>query len=71
MPFVSIQQQRWAHTEAGTKALGGKDKVHEWDEASKGKALPKKVPQQGMSAGAKVGMLKKKKQIKVQNPTTQ
>lgn len=43
MPYKSIQQERWAHTKFGTKALGGKAKVHEWDVASKGKRLPKKV----------------------------
>jgi len=40
MPYSSDAQRRWAHTSAGTKALGGKSKVHEWDEASKGKELP-------------------------------
>jgi hypothetical protein len=43
MPYSSLAQERWAHTPAGTKALGGKDKVAEWDAASKGKKLPKKV----------------------------
>jgi hypothetical protein len=43
MPYVSRQQEKWAHTAAGEKALGGPAKVHEWDEASKGMKLPKKV----------------------------
>ena len=48
MPYESKAQQRWAHTPAGTKALGGAAKVHEWDEATKSKpggfkALPKHV----------------------------
>lgn len=43
MPYVSVQQERWAHTAVGTKALGGKSKVAEWDAASKGKKLPRKV----------------------------
>lgn len=43
MPYQSEQQRKWAHTQAGTKALGGKAKVAEWDAASKGKKLPKKV----------------------------
>jgi hypothetical protein len=43
MPYRSIQQERWAHTPAGEKALGGASKVAEWDAASKGKRLPKKV----------------------------
>lgn len=43
MPYVSDQQRKWAHTKSGTKALGGKAKVAEWDAASKGKKLPKRV----------------------------
>ena len=43
MPYKSIKQERWAHTPAGIKALGGKENVEEWDKASKGKKLPKKV----------------------------
>jgi hypothetical protein len=29
MPYKSDQQRKWAHTSAGKKALGAKDKV--WD----------------------------------------
>lgn len=43
MPYVSEAQRKWARTPAGTKALGGKKAVEEWDKASKGKKLPKKV----------------------------
>lgn len=43
MPYKSDAQRKWAHTAAGTKALGGKSAVHEWDTASKGKKLPEKV----------------------------
>lgn len=42
MPYKSKQQERWAHTKSGEKALGGKAKVAEWDAASKGKKLPEK-----------------------------
>ena len=42
MPYKSAAQRRWAHTRAGTKALGGASKVKEWDRASKGKRLPEK-----------------------------
>jgi hypothetical protein len=35
MPYKSDAQRRWAHTSAGTKALGGKAKVAEWDDSSK------------------------------------
>lgn len=41
--YKSKQQEKWAHTSRGVKALGGKKKVEEWDEMSKGKKLPKKV----------------------------
>jgi len=40
MPYRSQAQRRWAHTAAGTEALGGPEKVAEWDAASKGKKLP-------------------------------
>lgn len=42
-PYHSEAQRRWAHTPAGTKALGGKKAVKEWDEATRGKKLPEKV----------------------------
>ena len=41
-PYHSEKQRAWAHTKAGTKALGGKAKVSEWDRASKGHTLPKR-----------------------------
>ena len=40
MPYKSKAQARWAHTKAGTKALGGKRAVAEWDRATRGKKLP-------------------------------
>jgi hypothetical protein len=43
MPYSSDAQRKWAHTEKGVKALGGKEKVAEWDAESKGMKLPKKV----------------------------
>lgn len=43
MPYKSQAQRKWAHTPAGTRALGGKKAVEEWDKATKGKKLPKKV----------------------------
>lgn len=42
MPYKSDQQRKWAHTKSGMKALG-KKKVKEFDKATKGKKLPKKV----------------------------
>ena len=43
MPYASAAQRGWAHTAAGTKALGGAAKVREWDSASRGMKLPKHV----------------------------
>lgn len=43
MPYKSDAQRRWAHTNTGVKALGGAEKVREWDRASKGKKLPERV----------------------------
>jgi hypothetical protein len=42
MPFTSLAQQRWGHSPAGIKALGGPAKVAEWDAATKGKKLPER-----------------------------
>lgn len=48
MPYKSQAQERWAHTPAGLKALGGAGKVKEWDSASKGLKLPaRKAPSPG------------------------
>lgn len=43
MPYKSKAQEAWAHTPEGEKALGGPAKVAEWDSASKGLDLPKKI----------------------------
>lgn len=43
MPFKSEAQRRWAYTKAGTKALGGKKAVAEWERATGDKKLPQKV----------------------------
>lgn len=43
MPFKSEAQRRWAYTKAGTKALGGKQAVAEWEKATGNKKLPKTV----------------------------
>lgn len=42
MPYRSLAQMRFAHTERGKKALGGEGAVREWDDASKGLKLPEK-----------------------------
>lgn len=46
MPFKSEAQRRWAYTKAGTKALGGKKAVAEWESATGNKKLPKYVSKQ-------------------------
>jgi hypothetical protein len=46
MPFKSLKQERWGNSPAGLAALGGKKKVAEWNEASKGKKLPETVKKQ-------------------------
>lgn len=43
MPFKSEAQRKWAYTKEGTKALGGKKAVQEWEQASP-KKLPKYAP---------------------------
>ena len=43
MPFKSIQQRKWAYTKEGTRALGGKKAVQEWEKATGNKKLPKRA----------------------------
>ena len=44
MPFSSRAQQRWGHSPSGARALGGEDKVKEWDDATPDfNALPERV----------------------------
>jgi hypothetical protein len=43
MPFRSEAQRKWAYTKEGTKALGGKKAVQEWEKATP-KNIPKKAP---------------------------
>lgn len=43
MPFKSQAQRKWAYTKEGTKALGGKSAVAEWERATGNKKLPKTV----------------------------
>lgn len=42
MPFISKAQMRWGNSPAGQKALGGKEKVAEWNGATK-RALPERI----------------------------
>lgn len=43
MPFLSKKQNAWAHTPDGTKALGGEEKVKEWESATDYSKIPYKV----------------------------
>lgn len=43
MPFESQAQNRWAHTPAGTQALGGAAKVKEWEKATDYSHLPERA----------------------------
>ena len=44
MPWKSEKQRAWGYTKAGTKALGGKKAVAEWEKATGDKKLPKYAP---------------------------
>ncbi len=54
MPFKSKAQNAWAHTPEGTKALGGPDKVKEWEGATDYKHLPGKVSTMKYAEGGPV-----------------
>lgn len=41
-PWESLAQEKWGNSPAGQKALGKKG-VAEWNAATKGKKLPKRV----------------------------
>lgn len=43
MPWKSEQQRKWGHTKEGTKALGGKKNVEEWNKSTGDRKLPPKV----------------------------
>ena len=44
MPFASKAQSRWAHSPSGLRALGGRQKVAEWDQSTDFSNLPEKKP---------------------------
>lgn len=46
MPFKSQAQRKWAYTKEGTKALGGKKAVAEWEKSTGDRKLPKIAPKQ-------------------------
>lgn len=43
MPFKSTAQNAWAYTPEGTKALGGKKKLKEWESSTNYDSLPEHV----------------------------
>ena len=43
MPFKSQAQRKWAMTPEGTRALGGKKAVQEWERATGDRKLPPRV----------------------------
>ena len=43
MPWKSEQQRKWGYTREGTKALGGKKALAEWEQATGDRKLPKRV----------------------------
>lgn len=64
MPWKSDKQRRWGNSPAGVKALGKKG-VAEWNSASKGKKLTKKVKKMKSQYPSEVASLKKtRKNIK-------
>lgn len=44
MPFRSKKQNAWAHTDEGEEALGGPDKVKEWESDTDYSTLPEQAP---------------------------
>ena len=68
MPYSSNAQRKWAHTSAGKKALGGEAAVHEWDEASKGKNLPKYVKSERIAKSIQAPSVKLPKQKSMPGP---
>jgi hypothetical protein len=42
VPWTSKAQQKWGHTAAGIKALGGPSSVNEWDSATDFGSLPER-----------------------------
>ncbi len=51
MPWKSVQQARWGHSQAGQKALGGPAKVAEWDAATPKGSLPQRAPKKKSPVG--------------------
>jgi hypothetical protein len=43
VPFKSRAQSRWGNSPAGHRALGGKDKVDEWNASTDLGSLPEKA----------------------------
>ena len=63
MPFKSSAQNAWAHTKAGTKALGGKKKVKEWDKDTNYENLPEHVEKESAAPKPKPRMRQTRQSI--------
>lgn len=68
MPYKSDAQRRWAHTKAGTKALGGPEKVSEWDRASKGDSLPDHAGSEEMIRAIRQHALQRLRELSPKTP---
>ena len=57
MPFLSAAQSRFMHTPAGTRAIGGPEKLKEWENATDYSNLPERVEKNtmGMKKPPKIG----------------
>ncbi len=56
MPFLSLKQNAWGHSPEGVKALGGPEKVKEWESATDYSNLPeRKKNTMGMKKPPKIG----------------
>lgn len=55
MPLKSKAQVRWAHTPKGTKALGGKKALKEWEKDTDFENLPERVTAKKPAEKAKPG----------------
>ena len=56
MPFKSEAQRKWAYTKEGTRALGGKKAVAEWEKAAGDRKLPKYAKKKGKYCSYTVAM---------------
>ena len=63
MPLKSKAQNRWAHTPAGVKALGGKKKLKEWEKDTDYENLPEHVKKESAAPKSKLRMRQTRQSI--------